>query len=712
MTNHFPLGIPPRSIAGGTASRPSITPRSSVATPRDAGRFRLASPRKERLDPLGSSKGGRVQGVSAHDEALEMAIEAHMRGEDVNPAEFAGVVRARSARGHARLRVPELPVEYLEHRVRMRALLEAAEEEERTRRASVESLGGKDGNSASSSRLAKKARTRAEVVGMAGLLSSASDCAALLGGTLVSKDWAETVASMHSRDDMRTWLTAFGACVARLGGTLQDLHSQLNKQMRSEKKAKLQLQARNVLLQVEALEEAIDASEATTRTQSRQTAEHCVRALASSAHSMCEVPTRRTKLWTRTLVAGAAGVEREARHLREAQLGISEASEGTLGRCANAICFHACRLLGCEEACLYVGVHGTTREGLATGRETLFRLISPRPTQEELNESEDELHGTKACEVSAESLAGACLSQPQKLLRADRGKSDPRYNEFVDRIPGAPPPQALLYVDLSDPGGPLRAVLRLAHPFGSRHEAFSAVVERRALELAPLFQLALRHPCRVAAADLLTAHRARAMRSIGSCLEDASQLGAAGGLGAILASFATQAKAIASCEGCAIYTYEEGNQLVWLPPSAADVPVRVHIDNPAKAAGMDTPLPYGLLGLCASKRRVVAQSDCSVDDRFNPRFDRAPDLPSQTSSILCVPFEVVSTGAFCGVCVLVNKLDDPEHEGFLDEDQGMMITLLKVVGLAVDNWRSRAEIERMRGIMRRARETSELGGAA
>ena len=68
-----------------------------------------------------------------------------------------------------------------------------------------------------------------------------------------------------------------------------------------------------------------------------------------------------------------------------------------------------------------------------------------------------------------------------------------------------------------------------------------------------------------------------------------------------------------------------------------------------------------------------------------------------------MPFEVVSTGAFCGVCVLVNKLDDPEHEGFLDEDQGMMITLLKVVGLAVDNWRSRAEIERMRGIMRRAR---------
>ena len=155
MTNHFPLGIPPRSIAGGTASRPSITPRSSVATPRDAGRFRLASPRKERLGPLGSSKGGRVQpytnGVSAHDEALEMAIEAHIRGEDVDPAEFAGVVRARSARGHARLRVPELPVEYLEHRVRMRALLEAAEEEERTRRASVESLGGKDGNSASSS---------------------------------------------------------------------------------------------------------------------------------------------------------------------------------------------------------------------------------------------------------------------------------------------------------------------------------------------------------------------------------------------------------------------------------------------------------------------------------------------------------------------------------------------------------------------------------
>ena len=73
---------------------------------------------------------------------------------------------------------------------------------------------------------------------------------------------------------------------------------------------------------------------------------------------------------------------------------------------------------------------------------------------EEVNACEYERHGTVAAEVSAASLAGACLSQPKALMRVDRGHSDPRYEPSADRIPGQPEPASLLYLDLSDPGDP------------------------------------------------------------------------------------------------------------------------------------------------------------------------------------------------------------------------------------------------------------------
>ena len=703
LVDHFP---PSRGGSRSTPRSSLLSPRSSaVATPRDGNqRFRLPSPRKERLGPL-SSAASDVQpyasGTSVDDEAVAISVAMHVIGQNSNPAEFGGKVREMSARGHARLRVPDLPQEYLEHRLRMRLLSEAAAEEERARRAALEALeAAKQGGTRAR---ARNPRSRSQVVGSAALLSSASDCAALLGGTLRPQDFAETVASMPSREDMRQWLNSFGACVARLGGTLQDLHNQLNKQLKSDRQAKLAARARVVLQQVEAFEEAFDAVAATTKAQSRSAAEHGVRLLATAAHAHCEKPQRKARLWTRTLLAAVKEVERDARLLREAQLAISEASEGALGRCAAAICFHACRLLGAEEACVYIGVHGTTREGLATGRETLYRLISSRPTQEEVNACNLLLGGTRACEVSPESLAGACLAQPKKALRADRGVMDPRYEAGVDRLPGQPPPQGLLYIDLSDPGGPLRACLRLAHPSGAPETAFSPRAEREALELAPLFQLALRHPCRVAAADRLTANRAAAMRSIGACLESASERGRQADVGGIVASFEAQARGMAHCEGCAIFILDQGvsgpgKRLVRFPADIArDEPTTVVIDDPAAAANGKSALPYGFLGFSAVKRQLLSISDLAADGRGNPSFDCVPGQSSDTKSLLCVPFDNVSTGEPCGVALLVNKLDDEDGLGFGEEDEGLMFSLLKVVGMAVESWNLRSEIERERG---------------
>ena len=614
-------------------------------------------------------------------------------------AEFAGVVRMRSARGHSRLPPPELPVEYTDHAARLQRLSKAAAIEEEERRAAAQAIA--DSKSKPSSRKPPgPPRSHDQVVSLAGVLSSASNCATLLAGQLKPKEFAETVASMESREEMARWVGAFGTCVARLGGTLQDLHGRLNRLLRSKKRSRLQTATRHVLTQATNLEEAIDALDATARLQVRQTTDHYISKMKAASHDLCFKPVRRDRLWTRALVAGLQGVEADARKQRVAMRAIAD-STGSLKEAAAAICTQACQLLGCEEACLYVAVYGRTANGLATSQETLYRLLSATATPEEVNACEYEMHGTVAAEVSAASLAGACLSQPKALMRVDRGHSDPRYEPSADRIPGQPEPASLLYLDLSDPGGPLRAVLRCAHHVGAREEHFAARVERALADLLPLFQLALRHPARAVAADTVTAHRATAMRSIGACVECMARMGREADLGGILGAFSHQAAALLDAEGCVIYVLDQAH-LVALPPDAADEPTMLDVDGEADTKG--SPLPNGLVGLCAASRQLISVADATADARVNPDVDIAAGCSRPIRSLLVMPLISVSSGALTGVCEVLNKRsgDGADGGGFSDEDETLMYSLLKVVSLAIENWQTRADIERIQGRVRRS----------
>lgn len=673
------------------------TPRKAPATPRDkSGRFRLAaSPRRQHhlATPVGSS------------------------WPPADDLEFGGVVRP----GGRRLQNPELPIEYLDYAARLQRVSKAAAREELERRAAAAAIA--DVAKKSPRKPPGPPRSRAQVVGLAEMLSAASDCEALLSGALQPQQFAETVSSMGSREEMARWVSAFGTCVSRLGRTLQDLHGQLNKLMRSQKRSRLQVQAREVLRKVEVVEDAFDSLDATSRTAGPTAAEAVTAQLAAASRTLCHQPVKCTRLWTRALLAGLTGSEAQVRKLRTATAVLSQAT-GSLEECVHAICTQARELLNCEEACIYVSVHGVTAEGLATSEEKLYRLLSSEPSPEERAACDLMLYGVAACEVAAsDGLASACLKQPKQLLRADRGQMDRRYVAVVDRLPGRAPPADLLYLDLSDAGGPLRAVLRVAHPTGAApSESFAGRDEELLTDVLPLFRLALRFPVRRVAADFRAQRRAMAMRAIGECLAAMPELTRQAGLNGIVAAFSSRAATLLDAEGCVLYTLEDDggrSALVALPPSPSEEPrvlqLEDRVETLTKGARGSGPLPCGILGLVATTRQLHAIPDCAADPRVNPDVDLAPGASGAPRSLLVLPVESATTGALLGVCEVVNKRGAGGDEAasgsaegaphFSEDDEVILYALLKTFGLAVENWQCKMDIEAARAKARRQQST-------
>lgn len=245
------------------------------------------------------------------------------------------------------------------HANRLRALSKVAAihdlDRTRTRSAIMGSLHPGDGPSprARPPRPVQPPRSRAQVVGLAGLLSSASACSALLSGELTPAAFARTLDAIESPEVKESWLAAFGSCLARLGGALQDLHGQLNRQVKSQKRAQLQTNAMGILSRVESLEESIDSLEGTARSELGDALESCKRQLVGASEELCVRPTRRARQWTRALLAALERTERDANATRAAMAAVGLAT-GSLTACSDAICSHACRLLGCDDACLFV----------------------------------------------------------------------------------------------------------------------------------------------------------------------------------------------------------------------------------------------------------------------------------------------------------------------------------------------------------------------
>ena len=496
---------------------PASTPRS----PRD-GRFMLPTPTRR------------------------MQIEAQARAESPPP------------------RIDDIPPEYAYHQRRLQHLgtLQAMEEAERREAAEAIAKQREVAESKKKKASIRPTRTRAQVVGMAGILSAASDCAAVLQGQLEPAAFAKRVSSM-TPEAMEAWLGAFGACVGKLGGTLSGLTDQLQRQRGSNKQQRMMETALQVVERVNAFEEVVERVHKEVPAVVDEASKSVVHALSSSSDALCAAPIKRAKHWTKALTAALSATELEAKRLREAMARVGLATD-SLAACSEAICAHACALLGCDDACLYVAVHPAD----GGDKEALYRLRAARPTEAEVALCSTQIHGADAVGVQASCMAARCLrAVGERTLYAPDGANDPRYSKDADTPAGGPQPASLLYVDMSDAAGALRAVVRVSHHADAPHAFPLGQGDAHKLEqLAPLFSLALRHAARAAAADPVAVQRALVMETLGATLSTVGEEAKAGELGGVMEAFGNQIAALLHADGCNMYFHDEPSQkLVQLP---------------------------------------------------------------------------------------------------------------------------------------------------
>jgi GAF domain-containing protein len=386
---------------------------------------------------------------------------------------------------------------------------------------------------------------------------------------------------------------------------------------------------------------------------------------------------------------------------------------GSLTACSEAICSHACRLLGCDDACLFVATCEPTDVG-TKGHEVLYRLASPSPTYEEVQACDVEILCAAGCAVPTDCLARACLETPSTVLRVPRGHEDSRYDAAADRVPGKPPPASLLYLDLSDTSGPLRAVLRLSHHPGRQtaataaHEAgspeaasFTIQCERTLLALRPVFALSLRHPLRDAAAEVDPeragrAKRAAVARSLSECIAALPDAAMVGDIGGVTEAFSRRIASLLGAEACVIHIFDAAaNSLMAYPANIEREPSEISLDGHAGEA-----LHHGgITALAACTKRAYAVGDATKDKRINQAHDRALEGDGVTRCILVTPFDSAGTGELVGVCAVINK---ERRGGFTEEDEELLYPILKLVSLAIENHMTRQECKQLQAMHRRA----------
>ena len=230
---------------------------------------------------------------------------------------------------------------------------------------------------------------------------------------------------------------------------------------------------------------------------------------------------------------------------------------------------------------------------------------------------------------------------------------DKRYDGQADRIGGASHPASLIYINLSDDGGPLRAVLRVSRHVEQQRDATSSDYGRQVqpltpndehtlTQLAPLFSLALRHAARKAAADPTQETRARAVESLSSCISTLADEAKAGEVGGVMEAFGREAVALLNCDAATMYLIEETPQkrLVQLPADTELDPRYVSLDPKNDS---------GISGLCATTRQTYNVEDGKQDKRLHPSAD-APYGEGAgfiIGSALCMPIDSGSSGGEC-----------------------------------------------------------------
>ena len=626
--------------------------------------------------------------------------------------EWAGISRPAPSL----LASSELPVEYADHNARLRQLaaLKAIEDAKiRAARLAMEESMKKDDNS---NLKVGTPRTRTQVVGMGEMLAAAAVCAELLQGAITPGAFARRVLEMPP-DAMQLWLEAFAACVARLGGTLVDLHATLQKQMKSTKLTRMTAKMREMKAKAKGLEMQLQMCRDDTNRQVKNMSRETERLVHHAAQVMAVQPAVRAKLWVRAFDAAKEKIECDLERLQHNLEGLPTETND-LKSCANAICERVCKLLGCDDAAVYVSVAPPTFTGGA-GKATLYRLQAPGSLCADIREEERlctvSVHGAEAVACPKACLAAACMEQAansawtKKMLVVPSGSMDNRYDNKADKIGGNPQPVGLVYYDLSDPAGALRACLRVAHHEGSLHgdprgsavcapaaavaqslsiNSFDKSAEFALSRYAPIFTLSLRLPVMKAAEDPLIQSRARIVTSLTGCCNELPEATKAGGIGAITSAFADRISDLLDAEGCCLYLYD-GVELVAEPPD---------LTCDTRIVGLDPgemPEKQGLAGFCALTGEMIKVDNGQKESRIKPEVDVPPDyLPSglpETHKIhtaLVTPIDSISTGQIIGVAVVVNKRakdGSNERPVFEDEDEATLFASLKVAALCIEN---------------------------
>ena len=478
----------------------------------------------------------------------------------------------------------DLPMEYVEHAAKLQAReeAEAAAAERAAARCPVPVP-------LPSSRRPQQPspRSRQQVARTAALLSSAAACEQLLRGRLSPSTFTECVLAMLP-SSLEVWLCSFGACIARLGSTLQSLHAQLKRQLQSAKRSPLHEGTRQVLHEVDELEGSLDGLGAVTGEEVAAAArlgEECLNALVREARRR-EVVQRR---WTRALLGGLVEARRSYAlftPLVHAVVDSLSAAHDNLAAAADAICLQAQRLLGCYEAALFISPPPASDTG-AAGHKPLVRVKTANSSPDEIDcYSQQLLNAATSPPIDLKSIVGAVFQEGTGgVISLARAAQDHRYNDSVDRLPGFPPPQAALYINLSDDRGDVLAVLRCAQPwrFHARGGLFQLAREEALIAAAPLFTLALRC-CLVGTPAVEAVSQASIMASIARPLA----LPTAASLREVVLSWASLCQELAAADRCIFYTYD----------AVTDSMSRRGLETP-RAVSLDGVGETTLIGMCA-----------------------------------------------------------------------------------------------------------------
>jgi hypothetical protein len=496
-------------------------------------------------------------------------------------------------------------------------------------------------------------RTRDEVALRAGLLSGAGACMSLLQGSLPPKVFAAAVGQMPDAS-ASLWLESFGHCVFRLGAAFTEMREEVSRLLGSANRARYEQLARELSAASGRARAELDSLRADAERATTDGERECADLLRSAADEFGRRQRVRRR-WARATAAALAYSRKQLARRDAAVRELEAAANGPLADAADLVCFHAQRMLGCAEACLYV--QGEADEG-SRGPPPLYRLRGRHAGVAESEAATALCCGGDAALVPAKSLAGLAI-KANAFEWLTEARADKRYSDDADRLPGHPRPAETLLIPLSDGAGTLRALLRCARPRGGPFGALEVAEMRGA---APLFSLALRQSA--ASRDVKLA---KAMRSVAALLTPGRLE-----LAKVCEAWCREVQAVLGADRCTLFLYDEPrNQLVSYVAEGVEKQLTLPLD-----AGV------GIAATCAKSRQAI-NIESAYDD---PRFNRAVDDVSgyTTRSILAMPFESCSSGELMGVCQLLNKVGtDGAH--FDGDDEEILGSVLKLAALAIEN---------------------------